>query len=43
LGMKVLEQNFIGETIVNFNLASGIYIAKIISDNKEVTKKLIVD
>lgn len=43
LGMKVLEQNFSGDTTINFNLASGIYMAKIISDNKEVTKKLIVD
>jgi len=43
LGMKVWEQNCIGETTINCNLASGIYMAKIISNNKEVTKKLIID
>jgi endonuclease I len=43
LGIKVLEQNFIGETTINFNLASGIYMTKIASDKEEVTKKLIID
>ena len=42
LGMKVLEENFNGETIINYNLSSGIYIAKITSENIVIDKKLIV-
>ena len=42
LGMKVLEENFTGETIINYNLSSGIYIAKITSENIVIDKKLIV-
>ena len=42
LGMKVFEQNFIGETVINHNLSAGIYIAKIISENAVFDKKLIV-
>ena len=42
-GQKVLEQNFTGETSINLNLASGIYLAKIASDKKVVTKKIVVE
>ena len=42
LGMKVFEQNFIGETVISHNLSSGIYIAKITSENAVIDKKLIV-
>ena len=43
LGQKVFEQNFTGETTLHFDLASGIYMAKITSDSKVVTKKLVID
>ncbi len=43
LGQKVLEQDFIGETAIRFNLASGIYMAKIVAGSKTITKKLVVD
>lgn len=42
IGQKVFEQDFIGETTFHFNLASGIYMAKIASEDKVVTKKLLV-
>ncbi len=42
LGMKVFEQKFIGETNVVPNVSSGIYLAKITSDNKTVVKKLVI-
>lgn len=41
-GSKLMEQNFSGETRINLNLASGIYLTKITSANKVTTKKLIV-
>ncbi|MGC4040099.1 MAG: endonuclease [Flavobacterium sp.] len=41
-GQKVLEQKFAGETTFHFNLASGIYMARITADTKVITKKLIV-
>ena len=43
LGQKVFEQNFTGETSVNLNLASGVYLAKITADNKVVTKKIVIE
>jgi hypothetical protein len=43
MGQKVLEQEFTGETRINLNLPSGIYIAKITSDSKIATKKIIVE
>lgn len=43
LGQKVMEQNFDGETTLSLGLASGIYMAKITSDNKTTTKKLVVE
>ena len=43
LGQKVFEQNFIGETTINVDLASGIYMAKITTDSKVVTKKIVIE
>ncbi len=43
LGQKVFEQNFTGEASINLELASGIYLAKITSDFKVVTKKIVID
>ncbi len=43
LGQKVFEQTFIGETTFNFNLASGIYMAKITADSKVITRKIVVE
>lgn len=43
LGQKVFEQNFSGETTFRFNLASGIYMAKITADTAVVTKKVVVE
>ncbi len=42
LGQKVLEQEFSGETQLDLDLTSGIYMAKIYSDGNSITKKLIV-
>ena len=41
-GIKLMNVAFSGETQLPLNLASGMYLAKIISDNKSVTKKLII-
>jgi hypothetical protein len=43
VGQKVFEQNFSGETELNFNLPTGIYIARILSEGNVVTKKIIVE
>lgn len=43
LGSKVFENNFIGEKMFNIYLSSGIYFAKITSENTQVTKKIIVE
>jgi hypothetical protein len=42
LGMKVFEQKFIGETNIIPNVSSGIYLAKITSENKTMVKKLLI-
>ncbi len=42
LGMKVFEQKFVGETQIVPNITSGIYWAKITSDNKTVVKKVVI-
>lgn len=42
LGMKVFEQKIIGETRVVPNVSSGIYLAKITSDNKTAVKKVVI-
>jgi hypothetical protein len=43
LGQKVFEQAFTGEAALHFNLATGIYMAKIATDSKIVTKKIVVE
>jgi hypothetical protein len=43
LGQKVFEQAFSGETTITVNLAAGIYLAKVTSDAKVVTKKLVIE
>jgi hypothetical protein len=43
LGQRVFEQNFIGETTFHFNLASGVYMARITSDYKVMIKKIIIE
>jgi hypothetical protein len=40
--MKVFEQKFIGETNIIPNVSSGIYLAKITSENKTMVKKLVI-
>jgi hypothetical protein len=42
-GVKLKTINFVGTTQLNLNLASGMYFAKITSENKSTTKKLIVN
>ena len=41
-GMKLYESNYIPESKLFLNLAAGIYIAKITSDHKTLTKKIII-
>jgi hypothetical protein len=42
-GAKVLEKNFTGETKLNFDFPSGIYFAKINSENKTIVKKILIE
>lgn len=42
LGEKLYETKFIGDSTINLNLSSGIYLAKITSENKTTVKKLII-
>jgi hypothetical protein len=42
LGMKVFEQKFVGETNIIPTVSSGIYLAKITSDDKTVVKKIVI-
>ena len=42
-GMKLKTINFTGTTQLDLNLSSGIYLAKITTENKSTTKKLIVN
>lgn len=42
-GVKLKTINFTGTTQLDLNLASGMYLAKISSENKSFTKKLIVN
>ena len=41
-GTKLYENNYIPENKLNLNLAAGIYIAKITSENKTITKKIVI-
>ena len=43
IGAKVLETKFTGETKLNVDFPSGIYFAKINSENKTVIKKIIIE
>jgi hypothetical protein len=42
LGMLVLQQNFAGDSTINFKLSEGIYLAKITSGNKTLIRKVII-
>ena len=42
-GMKLKTIDFTGTTQLDLNLSSGIYLAKITTENKSTTKKLIVN
>ena len=42
-GTILYSNTFIGETRLNVNLVPGIYLAKIISDDKTVTRKVIIE
>lgn len=42
LGEKVLTKEFANETRIQLDLASGVYLTKITSGSKSVTKKLVV-
>jgi hypothetical protein len=43
IGTKVLETKFTGETKLNVDFPSGIYFAKINSENKTVIKKILIE
>ncbi len=43
IGKKVYNTIYNSNEKLNFNLASGIYLVKIISENKSVVKKLVVE
>jgi len=41
-GAKLYSSTFSGDTRISLNLATGIYLAKITSDGKSATKKIII-
>jgi hypothetical protein len=41
-GTKLYENNYIPNSKLNLNLAAGIYIVKITSENKTITKKIVM-
>ena len=41
-GAKLYQNNFNAETQISLNLSSGIYLAKITSENNAIVKKLII-
>ncbi|WP_298520432.1 endonuclease [uncultured Kordia sp.] len=41
-GRKLHAQNFSGITKINLNLTTGVYLSKIISNGKTITKKIII-
>ncbi|WP_298116195.1 endonuclease [Flavobacterium sp.] len=43
LGSKIYESKFVGINQIQTNWSSGIYFAKITSDSKSVTKKIVVE
>ena len=42
LGAKLLDNKFSGETTIDLNFSAGIYLARITSENKSTTKKIII-
>lgn len=42
LGMKVFKQNFIGQTTMNPNVSTGVYLAKITSNGKSEVRKIVI-
>lgn len=42
LGMKVFEQQFVGETPINLNVSAGIYLAKIVTNGKTRVQKIVI-
>lgn len=42
IGAKLLETKFSGETTIDLNLSTGIYLARITSENKTTIKKIII-
>lgn len=43
IGLKVFESSFYGNSSLNINLASGIYLTKITSEGQSIVKKIIVE
>ena len=43
IGEKVYNNTYNSSNKLNFNLSSGIYLVKIISENKSVVKKLVIE
>ncbi len=43
LGQKVHEQIFTGEATISTGLSTGNYLAKITSETKVITKKLVIE
>lgn len=41
-GQKVLNKKIIGDTKISLELASGLYLAKVTSEEKSVTKKIVI-
>ncbi|HEX8268579.1 MAG TPA: endonuclease [Flavobacterium sp.] len=41
-GAKILEQSFSGNARIDLNAASGIYLARITSDQQSITRKLVI-
>lgn len=42
LGEKLFENTFSGETRIDLNLSSGIYLAKITSENKNTVRRIVI-
>lgn len=43
VGAKVFESEFTGEYQFNIDLSSGVYFAKITTENKSIIKKIVID
>ena len=42
-GSLLFRNSILNETILNLNLTSGMYLAKITSENKSVLKKIVIE